>query len=286
MKRLEKKISSLLKPHTQKSINKDKLPRITIITPSYNQGEYLEKTILSVLNQNYHNLEYIIIDGGSTDNSVDIIKSYENNIKYWISEKDGGQTNAINKGIKMATGDIIAFQNSDDIYMPNVFNQVATVYMNVDADLIYGDFLFIDQNDNIINEKILGTAKYWIQLFLGSQIHNQSAFWKRELMQTYGYLNEKYKFCLDYEFFTRLLHNKISATYVNRYFGAFRLHSNAKTNYLGDLKKKEHEEISMYYKNLHSIYKYMPNKLLKLIAQTYRVIKIVSIGRYDYLVKR
>ena len=279
-------MSSLAKLTTRRSINKDKLPRITIITPSYNQGEYLEKTILSVLNQNYHNLEYIIIDGGSTDNSVDIIKSYESNIKYWVSEQDGGQANAINKGIKMATGDIIAFQNSDDIYMPNVLNQVAAIYMNEDVDLIYGDFLFIDQNDNIINEKILGTAKYWIQLFLGPQIHNQSAFWKRELMQTYGYLNEKYKFCLDYEFFTRLLCNKISTTYVNRYFGAFRLHSNAKTNYLSDLKKKEHEEISMYYKNLHLMYRYMPNKLLKLIAQTYRVIRIVSIGRYDYLFKK
>ena len=92
----------------------DQFPKITIITPSYNQGQFIEETILSVINQGYPNLEYIIMDGGSTDNTVEVIKKYSDHINYWVSEKDKGQSNAINKGLHRATGDIINWLNSDD----------------------------------------------------------------------------------------------------------------------------------------------------------------------------
>ena len=110
------------KPVFNKTIllNKDlSWPKISVITPSYNQAEFLEKTILSVLNQNYPNLEYIIIDGGSSDGSVEIIKKYERYIAYWVSEKDDGMYEAINKGLKISTGDILAYLNSDDLYKSN-----------------------------------------------------------------------------------------------------------------------------------------------------------------------
>lgn len=105
-------------------------PKITIITPSFNQGQFLEETILSVLNQNYPNLEYMVIDGGSTDNSVDIIKKYSSRLSYWISEKDKGQSDAINKGLKHATGDIFNWLNSDDYYEPGTLKKIAEAFMS------------------------------------------------------------------------------------------------------------------------------------------------------------
>src|ERR1051325_4216859 len=105
------------------------LPLITIITPSYNQGQFIEETILSIINQDYPRLEFIIIDGGSTDNTVDIIKKYADRITYWVSEKDKGQSNAINKGLHKATGDIINWINSDDQLMPGALTAVAKHFL-------------------------------------------------------------------------------------------------------------------------------------------------------------
>ena len=125
-------------------------PKISIITPSYNQGEFLERTILSVIEQNYPNLEYIIIDGGSTDGSVDIIQKYADKLAYWISEKDNGQTHAINKGFKKATGEIVAWLNSDDELCEGALMAVASVFMEHDeADFVFGNQYSIDSNGKI-----------------------------------------------------------------------------------------------------------------------------------------
>src|SRR5829696_556581 len=115
-------------------------PKLSIITPSYNQGRFLEETILSVLNQAYERLEYIVIDGGSSDESVSIIRRYENRLAYWVSEKDRGQVHAISKGLEKATGDIVAFINSDDVYLPGAFNAVMTHFAdNPESKWVCGD---------------------------------------------------------------------------------------------------------------------------------------------------
>ena len=115
-------------------------PKLSIVTPSFDQGKFLEETILSVLDQNYPNLEYIIIDGGSTDESVEVIKRYEKHLAYWISEKDRGQVHAINKGIERTTGDIFGFLNSDDLYLPGTFATVTEHFDNhPESEWVCGD---------------------------------------------------------------------------------------------------------------------------------------------------
>jgi glycosyltransferase involved in cell wall biosynthesis len=126
-------------------------PKITIITPSFNQGKYIERTIQSVLSQDYPNLEYIIIDGGSTDQTVDIIKKYERHLKYWVSEKDNGQSHAINKGLKYATGDIINWLNSDDYLEPQALNVIAESF-NSDIDIFCG-YANLIYDKNIIKKQ-------------------------------------------------------------------------------------------------------------------------------------
>ena len=134
-------------------------PKISIITPSFNQVDFLERTLLSVLEQDYPNIEYIVIDGGSTDGSVELIKKYESRLAYWVSEKDRGQAHAINKGLERATGDWVAWQNSDDTYYPGTFSQLAAVAQsNRSAQLIVGNGL--DQSGCILAKKL--ASRNWV----------------------------------------------------------------------------------------------------------------------------
>ena len=171
------------------------LPKMSIVTPSYNQAEFLEKTILSILNQNCPNLEYIIIDGGSTDGSVEIIKKYEKYLAYWISEKDNGQAHAIKKGFEKSTGQILAWLNSDDTYLPGALFKIARVFQNnPDADLVFGNIYHIDSLDRRIGE--LGFTKFNFSTLIygGGNLHQTGAFWTRGIYDKIGGINPKYKF--------------------------------------------------------------------------------------------
>ena len=221
----------------------DKYPKVSIITPSFNQAAYLERTISSVLDQGYPNLEYIIIDGGSTDGSVDIIKKYEDKLAYWVSEPDGGQVDAINKGLKMATGKWIGWQNSDDIYYPGAFGELARVgEKHPEVDLIIGNIMLIDENDKELRDIQYVRPTYWSQLAEGTLSPNQAAFWRRSVHGDIGWLDEKYEYSFDFEWFLRLLHRR-TAIHVNKILGGFRLHRKAKTGNFPERFREEHDSI-------------------------------------------
>ncbi len=180
-------------------------PKITIVTPSYNQGQYIEETIRSVLLQGYPNLEYIIIDGGSTDNSVEIIKKYDPWLTYWVSEKDRGQSHAINKGFKRATGDIMAWLNSDDIYAKNTLSKIAIKFDISRPQLLCGCAGFLDSDSRILPQTIFKISTYqkmlkrpWLTL------SQPSVFWTRKLWELVGQLDESLYFSMDYELWLRM----------------------------------------------------------------------------------
>lgn len=218
--------------------------KISIITPSYNQAQFIERTILSVLNQNYSNLEYIIIDGGSTDGTVEILKKYSDRI-IWKSEKDAGQSDAINKGLKIATGEIVAFLNSDDTYEPNTLQKISDFFENnLEKKWVYGKCKIINENDQEIRRPItwyknLLLKKYSYSKLLSENFISQPAvFWKREIHAELGYFNEQEHFCMDYEFWLRL-GAKYPASVINDYLANFRYYANSKS---GSVNKKQFQD--------------------------------------------
>ena len=221
----------------------NKYPKISVITPSFNQANYLERTIHSVLDQRYPNLEYIIIDGGSTDGSVDIIKNYEDKLAYWVSETDRGQVDAINKGLRLATGEWVGWQNSDDIYYPEAFDSLArAVEKHPDADLIIGNIMLIDDNDRELRNINYVNPKYWSLLAEGTLSPNQAAFWRRSIHEDIGWLDEKYEYSFDFEWFLRLLYRR-KGIHVNKILGGFRLHGKTKTDNFPERFQEEHNSI-------------------------------------------
>ena len=219
-------------------------PRISIITPSFNQVEFLERTIRSVVEQDYPNIEYIVIDGGSTDGSVELIKRYENRLAYWVSEKDRGQAHAINKGLQRATGDWVAWQNSDDSYYPGVLLQfAAAVEANSAAQVIIGNMNLIDRDDLILRDLKYVRPTYKSLLSEGMILANQSTFWQRSVHQELGLLSENFDCAFDYEWFLRLLANNRSTMHVNETWGALRVHGDTKTSNRQDVFDREFEQI-------------------------------------------
>lgn len=223
------------------------MKKISIITPSFNQGNFLEQTIDAVLSQNYPNLEYMVIDGGSIDNSVEIIKKYEKHLTYWVSEKDNGQSDAINKGLKRATGEIVNWINSDDWYNPNTLQKVAEYFDDENIQVVsgrsdvwkLGKFKVCNPGVDVYPnfEKTVGWAR----------IDQPETFFRMSAIQKMGFLNADLHYVMDREWWIRFLLyfgqekvKKVEDVFVN-----FRLHEDSKTfNYQT---KFDQEAMDVYY---------------------------------------
>jgi len=173
------------------------LPLVSIVTPSYNQGRFLEATLNSVLEQDYANIEYLVVDGASTDNSVEIIQRYANRLAWWVSEKDSGQSEAINKGLRRAKGDFIGWLNSDDIYQPGAISAAVTAFHHhPGAAVVYGDALSIDADGNTFN--IMRARQYSLTDLLAFNIICQpAAFMRHSVLEQVHYLNPAYHLLMD-----------------------------------------------------------------------------------------
>jgi len=179
----------------------------TLITPSYNQGKFLEETILSVLNQTYLNIEYLIIDGGSTDESVDIIRRYAPKLRYWVSEPDRGQAHAINKGLKLARGEFVGWLNADDTLYPDAVERVAAIFRRNSVDVVYGTATRIDPDGKIIRTppRKLPYPVFSLEDMIGECLVSQpGAFWRASWIEQVGFLDEELHFVMDYEYWMRL----------------------------------------------------------------------------------
>lgn len=200
---------------------------VSIVTPSYNQAPYLEQTIQSVLEQDYPRIEYIVIDGGSTDNSIEVIKNYADRLAYWTSEKDSGQAEAINKGFAHAKGEILAWLNSDDYYMLNTVSVAVRCFeQNPDVVMVYGDMLAVDGDGRTLN--LLKYKQLSLEDLLCFQIIGQpSVFFRRSALEKAGPLEPTFHFMLDHHLWIRLAQQG-RILHVPQVWSAARYHAEAK----------------------------------------------------------
>ena len=207
-------------------------PRISIVTPSFNQGQFIEETIRSVLLQGYPNLEYIIMDGGSRDATVKIIRKYESWLTYWVSEPDRGQADAIAKGFSKATGARLGWINSDDLLMPGALLSVAALHQSAPHALIAGNVInfHMDSGRQEICRQRNITLEALLRLWERSMLYHQPGlFFPQDAYQKVGEIDRSLRYTMDYDLLCRLLRMNIPVVYTNRILARFRLHASSKT---------------------------------------------------------
>lgn len=217
-------------------------PKISIVTPSFNQGRFIESAIQSVLKQNYPNFEHIILDNCSTDRTVEILQQYPHLI--WKSRPDLGQSDALNQGFRMATGDIIGWLNADDLYLPKCFEKTIESFANShQSDIAYGDYRWIDEQGNIIQlRKELDFDWFILKYLHVLYIPSTSTFFKRKIFEEENFLDTSLKYSMDYEFFLRLARQEYKFVHVNSYLADFRWHKENKSVLAAKKQQEEKQE--------------------------------------------
>ena len=239
---------------------------VSIVTPSYNQAPYIEETIGSVLSQDYPQIEYAIVDGGSTDGTVDVIKKYQDRLSWWVSEKDRGQTDAINKGFGKAKGEILAWINSDDTYEPGAVT-AAVKYLedHPEVGMVYGDCNFINEKGRVIGRFNSAQTSYHLLRQGYAHIPQQTMFFRANLWRQVGPLDPSFYFAMDYDLWTRIA-ARSEIRYIPQTWANFRLHTSGKTIVADD--RCWPEMIRVHYRDGGSIFSVIVAKyyIRKLIA--------------------
>lgn len=225
-------------------------PKISIVTPSFNQGKYIEQTILSIIGQGYPNLEYIIIDGGSTDNTVEIIKKYESRLSYWISEPDSGQSDALNKGLAKCTGDIFNWINSDDYLQDNALFAVAAHFMkHLGLDMVCGWCRLFDEQ--VPAEQLKHRTEIFTTLeetLVQQRINQPGSFYRLQAIRKLGDINQQLHYVMDLDLWFRYLaangQNRILL--IDELLAHFRMHGKSKTNLLQEKFRQEEKELWLH----------------------------------------
>ncbi len=252
--------------------------KVSVITVCYNAQDTIEDTIKSVVSQTYKNIEHIVIDGLSADNTTDIINKYTSQISYFVSEKDYGIYNAMNKAIKKSTGDILYFLNANDyLFDENVVQDVVNHFEKTKADIVFGDMSFIKENGK---EKERRSFELVDKLFLTSEnICHQGTFYKRKVFSSCGLYDENYRLFADYDLNLKaILKKKLKARYLNRTIAKFTLDGQSNSDKLKTTQDKEKKEIlNKYFKPRHFLANKILNKTFRTIAKSSKKRKIAGI---------
>jgi glycosyltransferase involved in cell wall biosynthesis len=247
--------------------------KLSIVTPSFNSGKYIRETIESIAGQSYRNFEHIVIDGLSKDNTLEIVKEYKH-IKF-ISEKDSGQSNAINKGFKMADGDILAWQNADDIYFPNTFKVVIDFFnKNPGIDVVYGYYQLVDSESKWICDVYPRQWSQWLFAHGRFCPPQPVVFWRRKVYESVGQLNENLHYCMDVDFYSRSINKDFTFSRIPEMLGKFRVHTQSKTQDKSNDRKVYEEYRSVLSTNFN--YNAVDMLLFNGFQQRAKVTKIVK----------
>lgn len=222
--------------------------KLSVITPSFNQGHFIKETIDSILDQNWPDLEYIVMDGGSNDDTVEILESYGDRI-IWKSEKDRGQTHAINKGLELANGDVICYLNSDDFFLPGVISKVMNEFENPNTKWVTGDYIIVDENGKEI-QSFVASYKRLLRMFpqkltlkIANYIIQPSTFWRKEIVDEFGKFDEDLHLTMDYDYWMRII-KKYPLVNLKEPLCGFRIHGDSKGGTIFEKQFNEELEIA------------------------------------------
>ena len=222
-------------------------PRISVVTATFNQGAYIEETIRSVLLQAYPDVEYIVMDGGSTDETRDILEKYSDHLNFWTSEKDDGAADALRRGFDRATGSILAYLNSDDVYLPGAFHKVARRFRTGKEDLVYGNVYWVDPGGKKLGERRQAPCSRMGFLYGGADILQPASFWTSRVYRQSGGIDPSFSFHFDLDMFYRFAVGGAKFGHIRDFLASFRIHPESKSSTLATTYRQELDRIRSAY---------------------------------------